>query len=666
MTTLPLRLRSQAAGLPRDARDTLFLLVVIALVLLPQLPSLPMWTSAMVGAVLVWRGRLAWQSAPLPGRRWRVGMLLVALAATWLSHRTLIGREAGVTLVVVLLALKMLELRARRDAFVVFFLSFFVMLTSFFQSQSLMTAVLMLAALMGLLTALVNAHMPVGRPPLAQSARIAAFMTLVGAPVMLALFLFFPRLAPLWGTPNEGMTGRSGLSSTMRVGTIAQLALDDGIAARVRFDGNEPPPRTALYFRGPVLARFDGVEWTSAQPWERGLPLLRTRGAPVDYEITLEPSNRPWLLALDAMRDAPALPEGLRAAPSGDLQWSTNRPIGDLLRYRGQSHLDFTSGPVRRASVPGFMLSLPAGSNPRTAELARQLQAQTAGSTPALVDAVLQRLRTGGYVYTLEPGLYGAQTADEFWFDRKAGFCEHIASSFVILMRAAGVPARIVTGFQGGEINSVDGYWTLRNSDAHAWAEVWEEGKGWWRVDPTAAVSPGRVGQFQRLAPPPGFFAGAIGAMSPTLMQHARALWEAVNNAWNQRVLNYTQSRQLDLLKAFGMDSPSPADLARVLLLALVAASLGGAIWAWRERRRTDPWLRLLARARNRLGRAGVAAPAGSPPRRLAALVAARHGDAAGPVRDWLLRLEAQRYARDPSEGLAVLRRDFRRLRWPG
>ncbi|WP_043115232.1 transglutaminase-like domain-containing protein, partial [Pseudacidovorax intermedius] len=179
---------------------------------------------------------------------------------------------------------------------------------------------------------------------------------------------------------------------------------------------------------------------------------------PVGYEITLEPSNRPWLLALDAMRTAPALPDGLRALQGDDLQWSTNRPIGDLLRYRGQSQLDFTSGPVHRAGLPGFNLALPPGSNPRTAALARQLQAQAGGSTTALVDAVLQRLRTGGYVYTLEPGVYGAQTADEFWFDRKAGFCEHIASSFVILMRAAGVPARIVTGFQGGEINPVDGY----------------------------------------------------------------------------------------------------------------------------------------------------------------------------------------------------------------
>ncbi len=666
MTALPSRLRTRAASLPRDARDTLFLLAVIAVVLLPQLPTLPLWTGALVAVVLLWRGRLAWRSAPLPGRGWRIGMLALAIAATWLSHRTLIGREAGVTLVVVLLALKTLELRARRDAFVVFFLSFFVMLTSFFQSQSLLTAVLMLVALLGLLTALVNAHMPVGRPPLAQAARIAAFMTLAGAPVMLALFLFFPRLSPLWGTPNDGMTGRSGLSSSMRVGSVAQLALDDGIAARVRFDGGEAPPRNTLYFRGPVLSRFDGAEWTQPQPWERGLPQLRPRGEPVGYELTLEPSNRPWLLALDAMRTAPALPDGLRALQGGDLQWSVNRPIGDLLRYRGQSYLDFDSGPVRRSGLLGVGLELPPGSNPRTVELARQLQAQTGGSTPALVDAALQRLRTGGYVYTLEPGVYGAQTADEFWFDRKAGFCEHIASSFVILMRAAGVPARIVTGFQGGEINPVDGYWTLRNSDAHAWAEVWEEGKGWWRVDPTAAVSPERVGQFRRLSPPPGFFAGAIGAMSPTLMQHARALWEAVNNAWNQRVLNYTQSRQLDLLKALGMDSPSPADLARVLLFALVAASLGGAAWAWRERRRTDPWLRLLARARARLARAGVAVPPDSAPRRMAELLAARFGDAAAPTHDWLLRLEAQRYARDPAEGLAALRRDFRRLRWPG
>lgn len=664
-----MRMTAWVGALPRDARDTLFLLGVIGIVLLPQVPNLPWWCTGLTAIVLVWRGTLAVQSKPLPGRWWLVALLAVALAATFATYRTLLGREAGVTLVVVLLALKTLELRARRDAFVIFFLGFFAMLTNFFTSQSLLTAVAMLLALLGLLTALVNAHMPVGRPPLAQAARTAGWMALLGAPIMLALFMLFPRMAPLWGTPNDEMTGRSGLSATMRVGSIAQLALDDGIAARIKFDGGRAPPQRQLYFRGPVLSDFDGREWTAPPPWERGFlsAELRVQGEPVGYEVTLEPSNRPWLLALDAPVKPPEIP-GLRVMATPDLQWMANRAIGDLLRYRAESYPQFQSGPLRRTGALQRYVALPSGSNPRTVALAAQMKADPAlagAATPVFVNAALERLRTGGYSYTLEPGLYGNETADEFWFDRKAGFCEHIASAFVVLMRALDVPARIVTGYQGGELNGVDGYWVLRQADAHAWAEVWEAGKGWTRVDPTASVSPGRIGAFQRLAAPPGLFAGAIGTMSPTLAQNLRAAWEAVNNGWNQWVLNYTQSRQLDLLKNIGFDAPSLQDLATVLLWVLIAASLAGAGWTLWERSQHDPWLRLLGRARQRLEKAGLALPEAAPPRQIATQAVAHFGAAGQPVHDWLLRLEAQRYAKTPEAGLPALRAEFRTLAWP-
>ncbi|MDM0041719.1 DUF3488 and transglutaminase-like domain-containing protein [Variovorax sp. J22G21] len=656
----------QLASLPRDARDTLFLLVVIALIVLPQVGNLPLWCSALTAIVLVWRGSLAVQAKPLPGRWWRAALLAVTLAATFATHRTLLGRDAGVTMVVVLLALKTLELRARRDAFVIFFLGFFAMLTNFFYSQSLLTALAMLLALLGLLTALVNAHMPVGRPPLLQAARTAGWMALLGAPIMLVLFMLFPRLAPLWGTPGDAMAGRSGLSGTMKVGSIAQLALDDSIAARIRFEG-PPPPQRELYFRGPVLARFDGREWSALEPWARGsVPAnLRVEGAPLRYQVTLEASNKPWLLTLDAAKDAPKVP-GYETFSAPDLQWFVNRPINDLLRYSAESYTQFRSGPERRTAGLQTYLNLPPGSNPRTVALAAQMRNDLPGAdTPAFVQAALQRLRTGGYAYTLDPGVFGNDTADEFWFDRKEGFCEHIASSFVVLMRALDIPARIVTGYQGGEINGVDGFWVLRQSDAHAWAEIWQEGTGWVRVDPTGAVSPGRVGAFNRLAPQPGFFAGAIGTMSPTLAQNMRAVWEAVNNGWNQWVLSYTQSRQLNLLKNLGFDAPSLQDLATVLIWLLVVVSIGGAGWTLWERSQHDPWLRLLGQARRRLRKAGLDLPDAAPPRRMAQHVNERFGAAGQPVHDWLLRLEAQRYARTPGAALSRLRTEFRRLAWP-
>ncbi|RYY67179.1 MAG: DUF3488 domain-containing protein, partial [Comamonadaceae bacterium] len=331
--------------------------------------------------------------------------------------------------------------------------------------------------------------------------------------------------------------------------------------------------------------------------------------------------------------------------------------------YTAESYTQFQSGPVRR--TPGLQTSLflPPGSNPRTVALAAQMRAEQPGA--ARIER-MRRLRTGGYTYTLEPGVYGNDTADEFWFDRKEGFCEHIASSFVVLMRALDVPARIVTGYQGGELNGVDGFWTLRQSDAHAWAEVWQDGTGWVRVDPTGAVSPSRVGAFNRLAPQPGFFAGALGTMSPTLTQNLRAVWEAVNNGWNQWVLNYTQSRQLDLLKNLGFNAPSLQDLATVLAWLLVVVSVGGAAWTVWERSQHDPWLRLLGDARRRLRRSGLDVPDAVPPRQLAQRVSERFGPGGEAVRDWLLRLEAQRYARAASAvDLAALRREMRRLAWP-
>jgi len=667
-----LSLSDRLGSLPRDARDTLFLLLVIAWVLVPHIPNLPWWCTLLAAGVLAWRAGLALKARPLPSSWWVLGLLLLTLAATWQTHRTLLGRDAGVTLIVALLALKTLELRARRDAFVVFFLSFFTMLTNFFFSQSLAVAAAMLVALLGLLTALVNAHLPVGRPSLLEAARTAGWMALLGAPIMAVLFVLFPRFAPLWGIPGDAMTGRSGLSSQMVVGNMAALALDDSIAFRIKWEGN-PPPQSTLYFRGPVLGDFDGREWRpllsrlmSRFPPPRIVdPQLAGFGTPVRYELTLEPHNRPWLLTLDAAVTPPRAP-GLEAAMTIDLQWVTARPVVDLLRYQAEAYVDFRHGPQRRAAVLLEYSQLQPGFDPRTRALAQEiLRANRGAETMTLVRIALDRLRSGGYSYTLEPGIYGEHTADEFWFDRKAGFCEHIASAFAVLLRAMGIPTRIVTGYQGGQPNSVDGVWTVRQSDAHAWTEVLVEGRGWVRVDPTAAVAPGRTGSLQRLVAPRGVLATAMDTVNPTLSASLRAAWEALNNSWNQWILNYTQSRQLDLLKDLGFRSPSWEDLSLLLLAIIVALALAAAAWSWWDRLQHDPWLRLLARVRRKLAAAGLEVGPAMPPRQIAHLVTTHFGPNARALADWLLRLEAQRYARDPRANLPALRREFQRLPWP-
>jgi transglutaminase-like putative cysteine protease len=500
---------------------------------------------------------------------------------------------------------------------------------------------------------------------------------------MAVLFVLFPRMAPLWGLPSDAMSGRSGLSNNMQVGTIASLALDSSIAMRVRFEGDVPPQRV-LYFRGPVLSNFDGREW---RPLRSGFPAqmqapvnLQVTGKPLNYEITLEPNNRPWLLVLDATPTSPKI-AGAATTLTRELQWLSSRPATDLTRYTVQSYPDFRYGPLTKTTSLQDFVDLPPGFNPRTLQLAAQIRKEThngislqyADGLP-LVNAVLERLRTGGYTYTLEPGVFGINTADEFWFDRKQGFCEHIASSFVVLMRGLGVPARIVTGYQGGELNAVDGFWTVRQSDAHAWAEVWLVDRGWVRVDPTSAVAPGRTGTLQRLEAPTGVFTRALVNVNPRFALNLRAIWEATNNRWNQWVLNYTQDKQLNLLRNLGFESPSWEDLSYVLIGIIVFVSLAGAGWTQWDKYRQDPWLRLLGRAARKLRQAGLDVAPNASPRMLVNMLA-QHGAANAAALQmwsaWLLQLEAWRYAPHPAGGrgarnsLATLRQEFGKLPAP-
>jgi transglutaminase-like putative cysteine protease len=459
----------------------------------------------------------------------------------------------------------------------------------------------------------------------------------------------------------------------MEVGTIAGLALDESVAMRIRFEG-EPPPQSALYFRGPVLSRFDGRQWqpqhTGFSPRHELQAGLQVTGTPIDYEVTLEPSRQPWLIVLEAAAQRPEVP-GYRSVMLPDLQWLTNRPVTDIVRYKARSFPAFTHGPVEPDPGLQAFVDLPPGFNPRTQALADEIRRDpryARANASTLVQVALERLRTGGYTYTLEPGVFGQHTADEFWFDSKQGFCEHIASSFVILMRAMNIPARIVTGYQGGERNSVDGFWVVRQSDAHAWTEVWQAGAGWVRVDPTSAVAPGRTGAFQRLAAPRGVVAEALGNFSPTLQARLRATWEAVNNGWNQWVLNYTQGKQLDLLKNIGFESPSWQDLSVVLFVLIVLASLAGVAWTLWERSQHDPWLRLLTRARAHLAHTGIDSTPATSPRHLAQQVLARQGSQGQALHDWLMALERQRYSAASAgqphhqSALKQLRQQWRRL----
>ncbi len=650
------RLNHRQQRLPREARDTLLLLAVIACTMAPHALHLPVWCTVLSVAVLAWRVRLALTAGALPGRWVITALLVLAAGLTVWSERTVLGREAGVTMLVALMALKTLELRARRDALVVFFLGFFLVLTNFLYSQALLTGLWMLVALWGLLTALVLSHMPVGRPSVWQAGAIAARAAALGVPLMVLLFVLFPRMGPLWGLPQDA-GGRTGLSGSMRMGAMAQMAEDDAIALRLRFEG-DVPPANQLYFRGPVLAQFDGRDWNRLAPSvpaaQRARAELAVRGGGLRYEMTVEPSKLPLLPLLEATPDTPsAAPslEGWLLTLRPDLQWQTERPVVERVRVNATAYLDHQHGPLR--PVPGLQdyLRLPEGYNPRMAEWTRSFVTQNglAGAdTAARVQAVLGHIRSSQFTYTLEPGSYGREAIDEFWLDRQRGFCEHFSASFVVIMRLMGVPARIVTGYQGVDAQAQDGYWVVRQRNAHAWAEVWAPGRGWMRVDPTAAVAPDRVERGRSLVPPPSIVAQAIGNLDPQLLVKWRQGWETLNNRWNQWVLNYSSVQQFDLLRSLGFSAPSWTDLASTLITILCGVALSGAAWAWWDRRRQDPWVRLLARIQRRLAQLGVPVAPHDPLHRRAAMVRSALGERGHPLASALDDLAQARYSAAP------------------
>ena len=654
--------------LPRDARDTLFLLAVIGWTSLPHLLHLPAWCAVLTVGVLLWRARLALAGSALPSRSVLVVVLVVAAGLTYWSFGSLLGKEPGVTMAVALMALKTLELRARRDAFVVFFLGFFLILTHFLYSQSLGVAAMMLLSIWGLLTSLVLAHMPAGAPSLRTAATLAGKTAALGTPLMVLLFVLFPRVGPLWGVPQDGFAG-TGLSNSMSMGTVAALAQDDSVALRIRFDGPPPQPQE-IYFRGPVLSHFDGRDWTPLKPSfpEALMPRaeLRVQGTPITYEMTLEPTKLVVAPLLEASMQAPQV-ENLRFIQTDDLQWVAERPLFERLRFRGAAYPQFQHGPRQPLIGLQDYLDLPPGYNPRTLAWALSLRQQRAyaqadGATLAAV--LMARIGSGGYGYTLTPGLYGEadpRTAiDEFWLDRKLGFCEHYAAAFVVLMRALDVPARVVTGYQGLDPTAVDGYRIVRQSYAHAWAEYWQPGIGWVRADPTAAVAPDRVLRSRPLVAQPGLVAGALDNFNPQLLASLRNGWEAMNNRWNQWVLSYSRGSQFDLLRQLGFTAPSWEDLALLLGGAFAALSLAALGWAWWGRHHIDPWVRQMQRLRAALQRLGITAADHEAPRTLAQRVRARFGVPGESLATLLERLDVQRYGpRAAARPDAALTRNF-------
>ena len=568
------------ASLTRDKSDTLLLLLAALLVLTPHLAHLPLWTGVTIGATLLWRAAITLRGRRLPPLALLLPVSLASMAGVWLSYRTLLGRDAGVAMLALLLAFKLLEMRARRDLFVVVFLSFFLLLTEFFYDQSILTALLMLATIVVLLATQLTFQYTGRVPPLAQRLRLAATIVAGAAPLALLLFIVFPRIqGPLWGLPGDARSGHSGMSDSMAPGNLSSLALSDDVAFRVHFIDPVPAQRQ-LYWRGIVLGDFDGRTWrrVARLPQLRGLARpqigVNISGRPVRHEVTMEATGKRWLFALELTGPTLELP-GYRVGNSDEMEYYTIAPLSERLRYSASAWLDFH---LQADAAPAQLqqwLALPAGYNPRTLALAHQLRASHAAPADA-VQAVLQMFRREPFSYTLEPPVLGRDSVDDFLFSTRAGFCEHYASAFVVLMRAMDIPARVVTGYQGGELNPVDGYLTVRQSDAHAWAEVWLAGQGWRRVDPTAAIAPERIEHNLARALPRQAPFGLTGLGGLLDFDGAQGGWlaqwrfrlSALNNAWNQWVLDYNPDRQRSFLAELSSDLGNWRTAAALLAVA--------------------------------------------------------------------------------------------------
>lgn len=608
-------------------------LLVVAAMLFASLPHLfampPAISVAIVGAA-GWRLSVEFRDAGRPGWLLRLLLTVGGLGLIIVHLAALGGRRAATAMLCVMLALKLTEMFRIRDARVVAMLGYFLITTQFLFNQRLEMLAYLLAGCWLVTMALIQLQRDddgLARPrqifplrtQLAPLMRAGAMLTAFALPFALVTFMLFPRLSsPLWGMPDT-TSGRSGLSDEMSPGQIADLFLDDSPAFRARFESG-PPSRQQLYWRGPVLWDFDGRTWKASMYSQREPHRLPEHDEDtLNYTVQMEPSDRKLLLALDYPIDWPE-----DAKLNADFELRRDSPVTSLTEYTVRSQPDFIDMPRLPPVLRQAALALPEGANPRTREYAAELRQRYPESLD-LIEAVLQWFNREEFFYSLQTAPLGRHGADEFLFDLRSGYCEYYASAFAILMRAAGIPTRVVTGYHGGLWQASEQYLLVRQSDAHAWTEVWLPNRGWVRVDPTAAVAPSRIESGARGALP-----GTRGWTDADWLWNLRNHYDRLQHFWNRQVLAFDFSRQQRLLASLGLGGISTGmqALLLTLLAMLVLAPLGYALHiVLRHRHPQDPLNRAWARVRRRLARIGIASQPGESPLELATRARPMLGD---------------------------------------
>lgn len=640
----------------------LYLLALgLALAIIPHALHAPIWISAVSLTAIAARLALARRGVGTPPRGLLMLLALAGAVGVIAQFGTFVGREAGVAGLVLMIGLKFLENRGMRDAMLTCFLGYFVVITHFFVNQDIPVTIYLVTAVLTLTAAMIALSEGEGRVPMRVKFKSATLLLLQSLPIMLVLFFLFPRIAvPLWGVPRDQGAAISGLSDEMSPGEISRLIQSEATAFRASFEG-PIPPADARYWRGPVLWDYDGRTWRAPVRPPGGTPALEGRGTALGYAIILEPHHKRWLLALDMPLKAPP------GAHLGEArQVLADKPVHEIMQYKLQAHTDYRLGRTLSLEERRLALALPVYSAPRARTLARQWR-MSLPNNAAIVATALHYFREQPFAYTLTPPRLIDDPVDAFLFDTRRGFCEHYASSFVVLMRAAGIPARVVTGYLGGEYNPIGDYLLIRQADAHAWSEVWLEDQGWVRIDPTAAVAPERVelGLSSALGSTTGLPAFLQTGYSGSWLNRANLLWDMVNFHWNDWVLSYGPEKQAELLSTLGLDRFGwRGVIIAMSLLILLIVLVYALIFTWRARPPAqDPVLRIYTRYCEILAGMGLPRAAHEGPLSYAKRAGAAFPALAGDIRALTQAYTAHRYADRAQTDLHGLRQHLRTLR---
>jgi transglutaminase-like putative cysteine protease len=544
--------------MPRTA--LIWILASLTAVILPHISRMPIWLTLLCAccigtSILIFQGRLSH-----PGSKIKTAIVFIVLVSIVAQYgRDIFSTDAIVGVLVVGIALKLLEMKKKRDVLMVIYLCYFTVLAEFIYSQSIPIAIYMMLTVLVITSALMSITQTEEYQRPMRTLKLSGIVLLQSIPLMAILFLIFPRISPFWAVPLQSTSSITGLSDEMSPGDIGDLTRSGDIAFRVEFS-SEIPSYNELYWRGITLEQFDGREWSrrrfrNAQylgvdkpqlyPWFREIQML---GDPVRYNVIMEPTQQSWVFTLMV----PQLTNE-RLFMRREFQVGTQRPINQRMSYDASSYLDHVVDLELSRQMTINNLSIPENGNEESRAFAEQMYAE-AGSDTEFINSILQHIRDNEFFYTLSPSLLGENGIDDFLFNTREGFCEHYASTFTFLMRAAGIPARVVTGYQGGEFNKYNETLIVRQYDAHAWSEVWLEGQGWVRVDPTAAVAPGRIeyGSQFTFQEDEGFLDDEVFSLlqfrsSSLLINDLILRMEMIDYAWNRFVLNYDQGMQFSL-----------------------------------------------------------------------------------------------------------------------